>query len=298
MDGDHSAGNERPVSHTVDAPRTLEGAGFPVRRPFPGAGLQGADPFLLLDEMGPTEWGPGEAKGAPDHPHRGFETVTYMLAGHFEHRDSFGSSGALGPGDVQWMTAGSGVVHSELPEEGFRRAGGTVHGVQLWVNLPAAAKWVRPRYQDIPSKRIPEITGDWGKARILAGQLWGTPSPIETHIPILYLHLVLVPGSEVSLPVAQDHHALAYLLAGSAPVRIGGTNLSAGQLGVLGQGDKVTLAGPVAGETRGQVLLLAGKPLNEPVARYGPFVMSSNAEIEQALRDFRDGRMGTIPGTR
>ncbi len=221
-----------------------------------------------------------------------------MLAGRFEHRDSFGFSGTLAPGDVQWMTAGSGVVHSELPEEDFRRAGGTVHGIQLWVNLPAAAKWNRPRYQDIPSKRIPEVTGDWGKARVLAGQLRGAPSPIETHIPILYLHLVLAPGSQVAIPVPEDHSALANLLAGSGPVRIGGTGLSAGQLGVLGRGNQVTLAGPEAGEPWGQVLLIAGEPLNEPVARYGPFVMNSTAEIEQALRDFRDGRMGTIPRTK
>lgn len=294
---DRSVGAERTVSRTVDAPQTLEGAGFPVRRPFPGAGLQRADPFLLLDEMGPKAWGPGEAKGAPDHPHRGFETVTYMLAGRFEHRDSFGFSGELTPGDVQWMTAGSGVVHSELPEEGFRRTGGTVHGVQLWVNLPVAAKWTQPRYQDIPSNRIPEISEEWGKVRVLAGQLWGTPSPVETHIPILYLHLILAPGSEVSIPVAEDYHALTYLLDGSAPVRIGDANLHAGQLGVLGPGDRVTLEGPETGETWAQVLLMAGEPLNEPVARYGPFVMNSTAEIEQALRDFRDGRMGTIPRT-
>lgn len=297
MATDPSEGGERPVTRAIDAPQTLEGAGFPVRRPFPGAGLQGADPFLLLDEMGPKDWGPGEAQGAPDHPHRGFETVTYMLAGRFEHRDSFGFSGQLEPGDVQWMTAGSGVVHSELPEEGFRQAGGTVHGVQLWVNLPAAAKWTRPRYQDIPSGQIPELSGDWGKVRVLAGQLWGTASPVETHIPILYLHLVLAPGSQVSLPVSEDYHALAYLLAGSAPVRIGGTSLSAGQLGVLGTGDTVSLAVPETEGTWGQVLLVAGEPLYEPVARYGPFVMNTSTEIEQALRDFRDGRMGTIPRT-
>ncbi|HKJ72096.1 MAG TPA: pirin family protein [Gammaproteobacteria bacterium] len=286
---------DRPLAQRVTAGRTVEGAGFPVRRPFPGHGLQMVDPFLLLDEMGPTDWGPGEAQGAPDHPHRGFETVTYMLDGRFEHRDSFGFSGQLGPGDVQWMTAGAGVVHSEMPEEGLRRDGGRVHGVQLWVNLPAADKWVQPRYQDTPAARIPEVSGEWGRARIIAGEALGASAVIETRIPILYLHLTVEPGGEVAVDVPTDYQGFVYPLAGSGDVAVAGERLADGELGLLGDGDRVRLGAPADASAPADCLLLAGRPLGEPVARYGPFVMTTREEIEQAFRDFRDGRMGAIP---
>jgi len=286
---------ERPLIERVTATRTQEGAGFPVRRPFPGHGLQMVDPFLLLDEMGPKDWAPGEAQGAPDHPHRGFETVTYMLDGRFEHRDSHGFSGQLNPGDVQWMTAGAGVVHSEMPEAGLRRDGGRVHGVQLWVNLPAADKWLPPRYQDTPAERIPEVAGDWGRARLIAGEALGATAVIETRLPILFLHLTLEPGGEVAVDVPADYQGFVYPLAGSGELVVGDQRLADGELGLLGEGDRVRLGAPAGAERAADCLLLAGRPLNEPVARYGPFVMTTRAEIEQAFQDFRDGRMGEIP---
>ena len=286
----------RAVTRTVTARESEEGAGFPVRRPFPGHELRMVDPFLLLDEMGPTDWAPGEAVGAPDHPHRGFETVTYMLAGTFRHKDSFGFTGTLRPGDVQWMTAGAGVVHSELPDDEIIRQGGRVHGVQLWVNLPAADKWQQPRYQDTPAERIPEVSGDWGRARVIAGEALGAAAVIQTRIPILYLHLTLLPGGEMTIPVPEEEEtAFLYLLAGSGPVDVAGERLGDGQVGVLGDGDGIALACPAEAERPADLLLVAGRPLNEPVARYGPFVMNSQAEIEQAFRDFQEGRMGSIP---
>ncbi|MEF8793310.1 pirin family protein [Thiohalorhabdus sp.] len=286
---------ERPLAQRLTGTHTQEGAGFPVRRPFPGHGLQMVDPFLLLDEMGPKDWAPGQAQGAPDHPHRGFETVTYMLDGRFEHRDSFGFSGQLNPGDVQWMTAGAGVVHSEMPEETLRRDGGRVHGIQLWVNLPATDKWVQPRYQDTPAERIPEVTGDWGRARVIAGEALGASAVIETRIPILYLHLTIEPGHEVTVEVPAAYQGFVYPLAGSGTVSVGDNALADGELGLLGEGEPVRLGAPAGTDQPADLLLVAGRPLGEPVARYGPFVMTNREEIDQAFQDFRDGRMGEIP---
>src|ERR687885_91408 len=179
----------RTVAAVVDAVETFEGEGFLVRRPFPRPGFSFFDPFLLLDEMGPMDLEPGEAKGAPDHPHRGFETVTYMLSGRMEHKDSQGNAGRLGPGDVQWMTAGAGVIHSEMPEREFARTGGRLHGLQLWVNLPRRDKMIKPRYQEIPAQRIPNAQTDDGlvSVKIIAGEALGAKAAIETQTPIMYL---------------------------------------------------------------------------------------------------------------
>ena len=199
----------------MPAVRTLEGAGFEVRRPFPRPGLDLLDPFLLLDEMGPVDLGPGEALGAPDHPHRGFETVTYVLAGAIEHADSVGNRGSIGPGDVQWMTAGAGVVHAEEPARAIRQLGGRLHGFQLWVNLPRAQKLVPPRYQDIPSIDIPEVRDDGVLARVIAGTFGGVTGPVESHSPVTYLHLTVEGGASVEVPAPPDHTALAYVFGGS-----------------------------------------------------------------------------------
>ncbi len=211
----------RSVSHIIKGIPTLEGAGFLVHRPFPSDALSDFDPFLLLDEMGPMEVRPGEAKGAPDHPHRGFETVTYMLSGSFRHKDSQGHEGKLEPGDVQWMTAGRGVVHSEEPSKEFQRTGGTLHGVQLWVNLPKTDKMIRPHYQEIPAGRIPSAHTPDGKitVRVVAGESLGARAVIETRTPIFYLDFVLEPGGKVIQPVARDFNAFAYVIQG--PVRFG-----------------------------------------------------------------------------
>jgi redox-sensitive bicupin YhaK (pirin superfamily) len=286
----------RPVVQIVTAHRQEEGAGFIVRRPFPTLGLAMVDPFLLLDEMGPAEYGPGEAIGAPDHPHRGFETVTYALEGELEHADSAGHRGKLGPGDVQWMTAGAGVVHSEMPSRRIREEGGRVHGFQIWVNLPARDKMTRPRYQEIPAARIPAASTEDGLARVrvIAGEALGARAVIETRTPIVVQDWTLSPGASVVQPVPADHEAFVYVFQGAALVGEGAREVKEGQLARLGRGGAVALASAAGAEGPARLLLLAGVPLREPVARYGPFVMNSEAEIRRAIVDYQAGRMGEI----
>jgi hypothetical protein len=284
----------RRVARVVDGVRTLEGAGFAVRRPFPTPALDHVDPFLLLDEMGPSDLGPGEAKGAPDHPHRGFETVTYMLAGRMEHRDSQGHAGRLGPGDVQWMTAGAGVIHSEMPEAAFAAAGGRMHGFQLWVNLPARDKLMRPRYQEIPADRIPVARSADGlvTVRVIAGESLGARAVIDTRTPITYLHVTLEPGGRLVQPLPRAYGAFAYVFAGRARVGEPTREARDGQAALLDDGDDVVLAALADGGA--ELLLLGGVPLREPVARYGPFVMNTREEILQAVTDYQSGRFGRI----
>ena len=285
----------RSVRFVVDATRTLEGAGFEVRRPFPTRGLEDVDPFLLLDEMGPSTVAPGEAKGAPDHPHRGFETVTYMLAGRMEHRDSVGNAGILGPGDVQWMTAGDGVVHSEMPGADMLARGGRMHGFQLWVNLPRRDKRMRPRYQEIKAARIPEATGDEGRVRVrvLAGEALGVSAVIETRTPILYLHYTLARGGRVTQAVPPGFSAFAYVFGGQGLLGRDGRAVRDRQLAAFADdGDAVELEAPEEAKEPLQLLLIGGQPLGEPVARYGPFVMNDEAEIQEAIEDYRAGRLG------
>ena len=285
----------REVEKVVTAHKQREGGGFIVRRPFPGLGLAAVDPFLLLDEMGPVDYAPGEAVGAPDHPHRGFETVTYVLEGEMEHEDSAGHRGSLRAGDVQWMTAGAGIIHAEMPSRALREQGGRVHGFQIWVNLPARLKLTTPRYQEIAAAAIPTAQTADGRARVrvVAGEALGARAVIDTHTPIVYQDWSLAPGGEVTVPIASDHQALVYVFEGG--VRVGeredGRPVSEGQLALLGGGDSVRLRG---GDTGGRLLLLAGVPLGEPIARYGPFVMNSDAELAAAFQDYQSGRMGEI----
>lgn len=285
----------RSVARVATAVRTLEGEGFEVRRAFPTAQLRDFDPFLLLDELGPSEHGAGEAKGAPDHPHRGFETVTYVLAGEMEHRDSQGNHGRLGPGDVQWMTAGSGVIHSEMPSEAFQRSGGRMHGFQLWVNLPGRDKMTRPRYQDVPSSRIPRVASPDGlvRATVIAGEAMGAKAVVETRTPILYVHFSLAPGARVVQPVPSAYSAFAYIFRGSVSVGPSKARAADGQAALFSKdGDAVEIADPGDGA---ELLLIAGVPLREPVARYGPFVMNTEEEILQAVSDYKAGKFGAIP---
>jgi len=241
--------------------------------------------------MGPAEYGPGEAVGAPDHPHRGFETVTYMLDGEFVHEDSAGHSGTIRPGDVQWMTAGAGIVHAEMPSSRIRKEGGRVHGFQIWINLPAKFKMTQPRYQGITAERIPKASSADGLAtvRVVAGEALGASAIIDTHTPIVYQHWTLREGADVVLPLSAEHNVLVYVFGGA--IRVEDRPLSDGQLGILGAGDAVHLQGAAQSS---EVLLLAGVPLGEPVARYGPFVMNTEAELRQAFVDFRSGEMGAI----
>jgi redox-sensitive bicupin YhaK (pirin superfamily) len=288
--------SSRTVDRVVHAVATLEGAGFLVHRPFPTPDLDNFDPFLLLDEMGPSDLGPGEAKGAPDHPHRGFETVTYMLSGRMEHRDSHGNSGALGPGDVQWMTAGSGVIHSEMPAADLASRGGRMHGFQLWVNLPRRDKMMAPRYQEVPASRIPEVSTADGsvKVRVIAGEALGARAVIDTRTPILYLDAELQSGASFFQPVDPGFNVFAYVVDGTGS--FGAEVSPAGNEDLVlfrNDGDGVSLA--ASPERPLRVLLVGGAPLGEPVARYGPFVMNTRNELIAAVDDFQNGRFGRIP---
>jgi redox-sensitive bicupin YhaK (pirin superfamily) len=291
------SGKVRESARIVTAHRQREGAGFVVRRPVPSQGLEVADPFLLLDEMGPVDYAPGKAVGAPDHPHRGFETVTYMLEGEFEHEDSAGHRGVLRPGDVQWMTAGAGIVHSEMPSRRIIEQGGRVHGFQIWVNLPARLKMTRPRYQEVDASRIPEATSEDGGAhvRVIAGEALGAHAVIDTHTPIVYQDWMLDPGADVVFAIAREQQVLAYVFQGSALLGNEAAEVVDGQLALLGAGDRVRLRGPASGS--GRLLLLAGVPIGEPVSRYGPFVMNTQQELIEAVHDYQSGRMGEITRT-
>ena len=284
----------RRIDRIITAHRQEEGGGFIVRRPFPTVGLDLVDPFLLLDEMGPIDYGPGEALGAPDHPHRGFETVTYVLQGTVEHHDSAGHQGTTGPGAVQWMTAGAGVVHREMPAVDLRELGGRMHGFQLWVNLPRREKMIAPRYQEVPAARIPEATTPDGLAhvRVIAGEALGVQAVIETRTPIMYQHWTLQPGAEVTQSVPAMMDGFVYVFGGE--LTAGGTPLRDGQMGMLSSGTRVTLSVPQSARVPATCLLIAGEPLGEPVARYGPFVMNTRDELVQAFDDYRQGKMGVI----
>jgi redox-sensitive bicupin YhaK (pirin superfamily) len=291
------AGETRTVAGVVNSIETLEGGGFLVRRPFPKAAFSDFDPFLLLDEMGPMEVAPGEAKGAPDHPHRGFETVTYLLSGDMEHKDSRGHAGRLRPGDVQWMTAGAGVVHAEMPAAEFARKGGRMHGFQLWVNLPKPDKMMKPRYQEIPGAQIPKAISADGlvKVSVIAGEAMGEKAVIETRTPIIYLHYRLEPGGVATQRVPHDYNAFAYVVDGAGLFGAEGERAGDGQMVMFApDGDDVRIENSADAKAALEVLLIAGVPLNEPIARYGPFVMNTEAEIHQAFEDYRRGRMGAI----
>ncbi|WP_431949258.1 pirin family protein [Nocardia lijiangensis] len=291
---------ERPVRQVVTAHKQREGAGFEVTRPFPSMDLRSADPFILLDQMGPVTYEPHEAKGAPWHPHRGFETVTYMLDGTMVHHDSNGGGGVISEGDTQWMTAGSGILHDEVPPEELVVTGGLFHGVQLWVNLPRARKFAAPRYQDLRGSELTLVSSYDGGAlvRLIAGEIGGFAGPGSTYTPIAYAHASISPGGRLETSWPQHFSAMVYVLAGSGTVGAERRPIEAGQLAVFGPGDSISVdADPKQRNHTGdlEVLLLGGQPIREPVVQYGPFVMNSRAEIIQAIEDFQSGRMGNIP---
>lgn len=264
-----------------------------VTRPFPTRGLDAFDPFLLLDEMGPVEQAPGKAVGAPDHPHRGFETVTYVLSGETEHADSAGHKGRLGPGDVQWMTAGAGVVHAEMPSKAFQEKGGRMHGFQLWVNLPKRDKMMKPRYQEIPAASIPRAEKDGVTVRVIAGEALGAKAVIDTRTPIAYLHFTLQPGARVSQPIPAGWNAFAYVIDGEGVFGSDERAARDAQM-VIFADDGETVDFENRGTEPLDLLLLAGVPIREPIARHGPFVMNTRDELIQAFEDFQSGKMGKI----
>ncbi|MGX1807154.1 pirin family protein [Nocardia sp. NPDC055321] len=293
----------RPVRGVTTAPTGYEGEGFPVRRAFAGIDAALLDPFIHMDQMGEVDYAPGEPKGTPWHPHRGFETVTYMIDGVFEHQDSHGGGGTITDGDTQWMTAGSGILHIEKPPEQLVVSGGLFHGVQLWVNLPAAQKLITPRYQDIRGGEISLLTNDDGGAliRVIAGEVGGHAGPGSTHTPITLAHVTLAPGAAVELPWDATFNGLVYVLAGSGTVGPDQRPIRKGQTAVFAGGKQGNVLTARASETQDsnspalELYFLGGRPIREPIAMAGPFVMNTRHEVLRAFEDFQQGRFGRIP---
>ena len=290
----------RPVLSVTTAPGGLEGEGFPVRRAFAGVDREALDPFIHMDQMGEVEYAPGEPKGTPWHPHRGFETVTYMIDGTFQHQDSIGGGGLITNGDTQWMTAGGGILHIERPPEEMVASGGLFHGIQLWVNLPKADKMIAPRYQDIGAEQVVLVSSPDGGAlvRLIAGDVGDFAGPGATHSPMTMAHATVSPGARLTLPWKREHNALVYVLSGRGTAGDDRRPIGAGQLAVFGDGDSVTVEADVTQESRSpslDVLLLGGRPIREPVYAYGPFVMNTKDEVAQAFEDYQAGRLGTVP---
>jgi len=297
---DPGSARYRPVKGVSVAPRGFEGEGFPVRRAFAGVDLADLDPFVHMDQMGEVEYAPGEPKGTPWHPHRGFETVTYMMDGTFEHQDSNGGGGVITNGDTQWMTAGAGILHIEKPPEALVASGGLFHGIQLWVNLPRAEKWAPPRYQDIRAREVGLLaSADGGTlARVIAGDVAGHHGPGSTHTPMTFVHATLSPEARLELPWRPDYNALVYVLSGSGTAGAEGWPIQTGQLAVFGAGDALRISAAAVQESRSpnlDVLILGGRPIREPVAWMGPFVMNTRDEVLQAFHDYQAGRLGSIP---
>jgi redox-sensitive bicupin YhaK (pirin superfamily) len=297
---DRATAKFRPVKKIATAPTQLEGEGFQVRRAFPNADFRDSDPFLLLDHLGAVEYAPGEAKGAPWHPHRGFETATYIIDGAFEHHDSTGGGGLIANGSTQWMTAGGGILHDEVPTEKLIMEGGLFHGVQLWINLPRDLKMTPPRYQDIEAEKVMLLSSDDGASivRLVAGEIDGHKGAGVTWTPITYLHATLTPGSRLQLPWNPGFNALVYVLNGSGTVGLEGIDIKEGQLAAFGEGDALSIEANARQDDRSpnlDVLVLGGQPIREPVVFYGPFVMNTREEVYQAMTDYHAGRLGQIP---
>ena len=291
---------QRPVLSVTTAPSGFEGEGFPVRRAFAGVSMSALDPFIHMDQMGEIEYAPGEPKGTSWHPHRGFETVTYIIDGIFEHQDSNGGGGVITNGDTQWMTAGGGILHIEKPPEHLVVSGGLFHGIQLWVNLPRANKFSPPRYQDIRGREAALLSSDDGGTllRVIAGDVAEHRGPGATFTPITVVHATVSPGARLSLPWNPEFNALAYILAGQGSVGEDKRPIRRGRLAVFGPGGALTVAadtGQPLAEPNLEVLLLGGRPIREPIAHYGPFVMNTRDEIIQAMEDYQAGRLGVIP---
>ena len=299
---DPTVAADRLVASVTTAPSGFEGEGFPVRRAFAGVDLARLDPFIHMDQMGEVDYAPGEPKGTAWHPHRGFETVTYIIDGIFRHQDSNGGGGLITNGDTQWMTAGGGILHIEEPPEELVTSGGLVHGFQLWVNLPRTLKMTSPRYQDIRAGQVALLSSADGGAllRVIAGDLAGHSGPGITHTPITLVHATVAPGAQLRLPWRRDFNALGYVLAGSGTAGPQQRPVRMGQLVVFGPGDAITFAASQRPDGPSQnldVLLLGGQPIREPVAAYGPVVMNTRVELIQAVEDYQAGRLGTIPAT-
>jgi redox-sensitive bicupin YhaK (pirin superfamily) len=293
----NSSSSSRSISQIIKSETTQDGEGVTLNRSFPNNFLSEFDPFLLLDEIGPSDLIPGKQKGFPDHPHRGFETVTYLLQGKFEHKDSQGHTGIINSGDVQWMTAGSGVIHSELPEKEFSKYGGKLHGFQLWVNLPKSNKMMKPRYQEIPRSKIPTVTTEDGNVivKLIAGESLGSKAVVDTITPIMYMHFKLESGSSIVQPIPKEYNVFAYIIKGKAVVERNNNSkiIERGNLVIFDKyGKEVYIKAIEDSKIPLELLLIGGIPIREPIARYGPFVMNTQQEIYQAIEDYRNGQLG------
>jgi redox-sensitive bicupin YhaK (pirin superfamily) len=297
---DEATTRYRPVRRLTTAPSGYEGEGFPVRRAFAGVPMNELDPFIHLDQMGEVDYAPGEPKGTPWHPHRGFETVTYIIDGVFDHQDSNGGGGTITDGDTQWMTAGGGILHIEAPPEHLVASGGLFHGLQLWVNLPKVAKMIAPRYQDIRGRAAALLTtpDGGGLIRVIAGKIAGHAGPGSTHTPINLAHVTLQPGAQLDLPWQPDYNALVYVLAGRGTVGVERRPLHIGQLASYAHGDAIRVTADPTQDSNVpamELFVMGGRPIREPVAHYGPFVMNTREELVQAFEDYQKGRLGVIP---
>ena len=297
LDSDNSYNNFiRSVSKIIKSKATQDGEDVTLNRSFPNQYISEFDPFLLLDEIGPINIKPGKQKGFPDHPHRGFETVTYLLEGKFEHKDSQGHAGIINSGDVQLMTAGSGVIHSEMPEKEFSKNGGKLHGFQLWVNLPKSSKMMKPRYQEILQSKIPIGTSkdDNITVKVIAGESLGAKAIINTITPIIYLHFKLERGSRIVQPVPKEYNVFAYVIQGKGVFEPSDSNkVERGNLVIFDtDGKEVYIQAVEDSKIPFEVLLIGGIPLREPITRYGPFVMNTQQEIYKAIEDYRNGKFG------
>ncbi|HHV22196.1 MAG TPA: pirin family protein [Propionibacterium sp.] len=291
---------ERKVVSWTMAPEGYEGEGFPVRRAFAGVPTEMLDPFIHMDQMGEVEYAPGEPRGTDWHPHRGFETVTYIIDGRFQHQDSHGGGGMIENGATQWMTAGAGVLHIETPPAELVDSGGLFHGIQLWVNLPKKDKFLPPAYQNLTGDTVNLIASPDGGAlvRIIAGEIDGHTGPGSTHTPIVMAHATVQPGAQLSLPWRKDFNALAYVLSGRGTVGAEQRRIMPGNLIVLDDGDRLTFRAAETQDSNApalELLLLGGQPIRERVFHYGPFVMNTRAEVIQAIEDFQRGSFGQVP---
>jgi quercetin 2,3-dioxygenase len=293
--------SERPVRSITTGHRGHEGLGFPVVRAFAGVSAAALDPFIHMDQMGEVEYQPGEPRGTDWHPHRGFETVTYIIDGKFAHQDSHGGGGLITDGATQWMTAGSGILHIETPPAELVESGGLFHGIQLWVNLPKKDKFAAPRYQAIEGNDSRLLSSDDGGAlvRIIAGEIDGHRGPGMTYTPITLAHATIQNGAQLNIPWQKHFNSLVYVLSGRGHVGPEGHAISSGQLAVLGSGDRITVSADQIQDsnrtTALDVLILGGQPIREPVSQHGPFVMNSRAEVIEALQDYEAGKFGSIP---
>jgi redox-sensitive bicupin YhaK (pirin superfamily) len=288
----------RSVLRIIKSKATQDGEGVALNRSFPNNFISEFDPFLLLDEMGPMDVKPGKQKGFPDHPHRGFETVTYLLEGKFEHKDSQGHAGTINKGDIQWMTAGSGIIHSEMPEKEFSKKGGRLHGFQLWINLPKSNKMMKPRYQEITKSKIPTANTENGNVhvKVIAGESLGENAVVDTITPIMYLHFKLEPGYRISQSIPKEYNVFAYVIKGKGKFEQD-TNkiIEKGNLVIFDkEGKEVYIEADKDSKSVLELLLIGGIPLREPIARYGPFVMNTQQEIHEAIEDYRSGKLGKI----